>query len=68
MKQQLPYSLQRTLKRKPTLAANPLSEDLVTPHLHHSRMFWCRPGIGFLSDAVGFVDCVVARRNVPARA
>ncbi|XVF12275.1 hypothetical protein REPUB_Repub08aG0101600 [Reevesia pubescens] len=28
---------------------------------------WCGPGIGFSADAVGSVDCVVARRNVPAR-
>lgn len=24
---------------------------------------WCGPGIGFSADAVGSVDCVVARRN-----
>lgn len=29
---------------------------------------WCGPGIGFSSDAVGSVDCVVARRNGPAAA
>ncbi|XP_022766143.1 uncharacterized protein LOC111311023 isoform X2 [Durio zibethinus] len=28
---------------------------------------WCGPGIGFSADAVGSVDCVVGRRNVPAR-
>ncbi|XWS50769.1 hypothetical protein CRYUN_Cryun12cG0116200 [Craigia yunnanensis] len=28
---------------------------------------WCGPGIGFSADAVGSVDCVVARKNVPAR-
>ncbi|GKV23607.1 hypothetical protein SLEP1_g33315 [Rubroshorea leprosula] len=28
---------------------------------------WCGPGIGFSADAVGSVDCVVARRNVSAR-
>ncbi|XWS37627.1 hypothetical protein CRYUN_Cryun19dG0061000 [Craigia yunnanensis] len=28
---------------------------------------WCGPGIGFSADAAGSVDCVVARRNVPAR-
>ncbi|XWS60971.1 hypothetical protein CRYUN_Cryun07bG0085000 [Craigia yunnanensis] len=28
---------------------------------------WCGPGIGFSADAVGPVDCVVARRNEPAR-
>ncbi|XP_038993509.1 NEP1-interacting protein-like 2 isoform X2 [Hibiscus syriacus] len=28
---------------------------------------WCGPGIGLSADAVGSVDRVVARRNVPAR-
>ncbi|XVF53863.1 hypothetical protein PTKIN_Ptkin05aG0133400 [Pterospermum kingtungense] len=28
---------------------------------------WCGPGIGFSADAVGSVDCVVSRRNVPSR-
>lgn len=28
---------------------------------------WCGPGIGFSADAVGPVDCVVARRNLPGR-
>ncbi|GAV81974.1 zf-RING_2 domain-containing protein [Cephalotus follicularis] len=27
---------------------------------------WCGPGIGLSADAVGSVDCVVAKRNVPA--
>ncbi|OAY50408.1 uncharacterized protein LOC110614318 [Manihot esculenta] len=28
---------------------------------------WCGPGIGFSSDVVGSVDCVVARRNASGR-
>ncbi|KAM7280659.1 hypothetical protein ACFE04_007793 [Oxalis oulophora] len=28
---------------------------------------WCGPGIGLSSDAIGSVDCVVARRNLPER-
>lgn len=28
---------------------------------------WCGPGIGFSADAVGSVDRVATRRNVPAR-
>jgi hypothetical protein len=28
---------------------------------------WCGPGIGFSSDSIGSVDCVVLRRNLPER-